>query len=567
MQRLRLSEHVQIARLSFDRQRRLAASRIKRSALMRWRYAAPEVDDLLIIPRDLRGADPSFIGEIEAGHFGLSGAAARLNGQSPFAVPAPSAAWESDLHGFGWLRHLSAAESPRAADAAHRLVADWLERGGNQHVVGSQPEVAARRLIAWIAHAPLLLETAEDAGYNATLDSLGDQFVDLLASWPDAVDGFPRLLCLSALLYGTLCIAGFDHLRGTIEADLSAELQRQIDADGGHSSRSPDVVIDLLLDLLPLRQCYVARDRSPPAALETAIEAMQQMLRFMRLGCGDVARFNGMGVARAEALAVVLAYGAAAPRGKVLLPAGGMARLERGAVTVIMDVGMPPPIEVSTRAHAGCLAFEMSDGFMPVFVNCGAPGPTHGHMLAKARATASHSTLSLGGQSSSRLLRDGQLEGAYGAPPMRRPDVVSASATDIPRGPVTVDASHDGYLERFQLLHHRLVSLNASGSRVDGIDRLGPEGGQLRLPADVPFAVHFHAAPDVQVRPGDVAGTADLTLADGTRWRLAAIGAELSIEDSLHIARSGGPAPSLQIVLRGATFGETEIRWALMRLA
>jgi uncharacterized heparinase superfamily protein len=567
MQRLTISEHAQVARLTLNHQRRSAVSTLRRSPLLRWKFGAPQIDDLLISPHDLRGADPSFASEIATGHFGLGGALAKLGGQSPFAVPAPSAAWERDLHGFVWLRHLNAAADPKATRAAQDLVADWLQRSGARHPVGGLPEVASSRLVAWLCHADVLLDGASDERYNNTLDSLGEQVVTLLATWPEAAAGYPRLHALAALLMATLCIANLEHLHGGIEAQLVAELQHQVNGDGGHISRNPSVVIDLLLDLLPLRQCYSARERSAPIALDLSIERMQGMLQFMRLGCGSVARFNGMACVRPEAVATVLAYAAGSVAHSAIMPSTQMARLERGAVIVLADVGSPPPLEVSGQAHAGCLSFELSVGDCPLFVNGGAPGPAHHTAwVARGRATASHNTLTLGGQSSSKLVRDPRLEDSMGAPPLCAPDDVQAKLTETADGGLMLEASHDGYVERTNLWHHRRIAVSPSGDRVSGLDRLGAPSRQLRLPTDIPFAIHFHLAPTVLVRSGEIAGTADFTLDDGTTWRFAAVGAELSIEESSHLALAGGPARTEQIVLRGATFGETEVQWSLKRL-
>ena len=73
------------------------------------------------------------------------------------------------------------------------------------------------------------------------------------------------------------------------------ELDRQILPDGGHISRNPEALVELLLDLLPLRQCFVARDRAPPKELTDAIDRIMPMLRFFRIGDGTLARFNGCG--------------------------------------------------------------------------------------------------------------------------------------------------------------------------------------------------------------------------------------------------------------------------------
>ena len=80
-------------------------------------------------------------------------------------------------------------------------------------------------------------------------------------------------------------------------ATLVAELRRQILPDGGHISRNPDVLVELLLDLLPLNQCFAARGRKSPPQLVEALARLLAMLRFLRLGDGMLARFNGVGAA------------------------------------------------------------------------------------------------------------------------------------------------------------------------------------------------------------------------------------------------------------------------------
>jgi uncharacterized heparinase superfamily protein len=129
-----------------------------------------------------------------------------------------------------------------------------------------------------------------------------------------------------------------------------------------------------------------------------------------------------------------------------------------------------------------------------------------------------------------------------------------------------LDAHHDGYLGRFQVLHRRQLWLHASGLKLEGREQLGPRRGDLRLAFDVPFAAHFHLHPEVACSAGARPGTAELTLRDGQRWRFAAEGAQLSIEESIHYADLSGPRPSLQIVLRAACFGESEVRWSMERL-
>ena len=564
--RVTFSERMRISALVADRSRRALVTRALNSPLLRWSHGSPAIDQLLIVPQDLRTADPSFWREIQHGQFGLAGSIADLKGRSPFDFQPPTRAWSRSLHGFGWLRHLQAANTDAASEVARRLATEWTIRHRHATGVASEPAVLARRVISWLSNATLLLEGADRSTYDALLESLGQQLIALSATWRDAPDGVPRLLVLSALTLSDLCVAGRDR---RLEADarlFAGELARQILPDGGHRSRHPGIGVELLLDLLPLRQCFVARGQAVPMALNRSIGRMIAMLRHLRMGDGLLARFNGMGIPSPAALATVLAYDEdeALPAAK-LLPSRYQ-RLERGGTVLIADVGRAPPLMMSSEAHAGCLSFELSAGATLLLVNGGAPGPADADWRAVSRASASHNTLVLGERSSSKIVRHPVLEEILGAPAMRDPGRVDAMISEGEDGSISLEASHDGYLADLGILHHRRLTLDASGGRLAGLDRLAPPKGSLRLARDLPLAIHFHLHPEARVTSIDGARAA--VLASGPeRWRMSADGGALGIEQSIYFADSAGPRETQQIVLRAATFGESELGWTIERLA
>jgi len=562
---LTIAEQTRLARLATDRVRRAAVARLLSSRLLRWRYGAPVADELLIVPQELRTADPSFADEIALGHFGFGGAAAYIGSGSPFELKPPSPEWARELHGFGWLRHLRAAESDEARDQAVDLVIEWIRKHGSRGGVAWEPPVIGRRLISWISNASLLLDDVDQATYDKIADSLGDQLIRLSATWRDAAAGHPRLLSLTALVLADLCVAGHDRHLQEIENAFTEELESQILPDGGHISRNPGVPVELLLDFLPLRQCFAVRDRAAPPALGAAIERMMPHLRILRLGDGSLARFNGMGSPNLDLVATVLTYGDPPASLPGHAPASGYARLARGDTVVIVDVGSPPPLVLAGQAHAGCLSLEMSSGRHPVLVNCGAPGPADQDWRAASRATASHNTLCVGGKSSSRLVLHDLLETLVGAPPIRFPEHVGARIKNAPDGGISLTARHDGYRRRFGLIHRRKLFLDPSGCRLSGTDSLGPMRGKLRLADDVPFAIHFHLHPDVGCSVAPRGARAEIVLLNGERWGFTAEGAQLAVEDSFHCADLSGPRRALQIVLRGACCGESEVKWVLER--
>ena len=559
--RLTAPERLRLLALAVAHVRRGAVGRMRRSRFLRWRYRSPAAEELLLAPPDLRAHDPSFADELAAGNFGLAGAVANLHGRSPFAVAPPSRAWVRELHGFGWLRHLESARSAEIEEIARTLLREWMRRSRGRQNHAWEPEVVARRVISWLSHADLLLEGAERKTYRAALRSLTDQITYLSASWRDAPDGYPRLLALIALVAADLCIAGHDPQLAQSERLLTAELERQIDPDGGHISRNPWTLVDLLLDLLPLRRCFAARTREPPPALNAAIARLTEMVHHLRLGDGLLARFNGVGGEGHDALITLLAYDTTKTAAGLALRSG-YGRLERGSTIVLIDAATPPPIELAGAACAGCLSFELSTGKELLLVNGGAPGPADIASTGRARATASHNTLCLGDRSSARLIRDPRLERQIGGAAIRYPDHASCTVRETDGG-VEVEASHDGYGRSLGLLHIRSIKLDAAGTTLEGVDRLAAARSTVRLAWDTPFAIHFHLHPAAEARLGPSPDTADLLLESGEVWRLTVTGAAVSIEESRYFADPVGPLRAQQVVLRGRCYGAAEVFWTI----
>ena len=172
------------------------------------------------------------------------------------------------LLGFGWLRHLRAAESGITRANARALVDEWIalqgslapdRPGGRRSWRGASSPGSARR--RWSCTTPTCSSIAASCAASRARSAI--------CATPrcEARDGVPRLQALIALTYAALCMAGqARHMRSATK-QLVDELERQILPDGGHISRNPGALIELLLDLLPLRQAFAARNIAPPPQL------------------------------------------------------------------------------------------------------------------------------------------------------------------------------------------------------------------------------------------------------------------------------------------------------------
>lgn len=549
-----------------------------------WSAVPARIERLILVPVDLETPDRGFVDEIAAGQLALGGLVVDIGRMSPFAIEAAPERWAAALNGFRWLAHLRNGE-PRDVALSRRLVGEWLVRNRRPAAtIAWRADVMASRISAWLASAHLVLDGADPAFYRDVLASLGAQARHLDSQRPKLPQGRLRVDALVAVLLTGLAAGGSERHLTRLERELERELEAQVLADGCHRDRNPGTVLELLLRLLPLRECIVASGREVPAQLGDTIRRMTQFLARMELGDGTLMRVNGMGRTPRDLLSAVLS--SAMPmsggdlRGKPeeadRLPASGLVRIEAGQTVLLVDAGGVPPAPFAAAAHAGTLAFEMSVGSRSLLRNCGVAEHAGAAERTMARATACHNTLVLDARSSSRLAEparagvsaSGALIGlGRVAATLAREAGADGEGVDGAMGGGTVlTASHEGYLASHGLVHTRRLRLSDDGRRLDGTDALAPARGVLRLAWDVPFAIFFHVAAGVDVATRGDGCSADLVLDDGERWRLEVEGARLSVEASVDFTAVAGPLATRQLVLRGACPGETRIEWRLERV-
>lgn len=517
------------------------------------------------IPPLVKG-NPALAAEIYRGRFHLAGTLVDAQNRIVFELAPPTEAFAASLHGFGWLMHLEAASRELPRVQARGLVGDWMGMSARHHPVARRLDVASRRLIAWIQHGPFLLHNADAGFHEAFMASLGRQATQLMNAIRLAPSGRNRLDAAIALAYAATALGGLESVRANLLERLSRELEQQILPDGGHISRNPAVLVELLLDLLPLRDAIERTSCELPHGLVAAIERMLPLLRFFLHGDGGLAGFNGVTDRMAGAARAIVDADAVHGRPITLAPHVGYARLGHGRATVIADIGRPPAIGLNPGAQAGPLAFEFSDGPHRIVVNCGNSRLIDPRWAAASRCTAAHSTAILGERSSCLVVANRVTEKLFGSPLLFGPRTVEGALQSHPGGTI-LEARHDGYAAAYGYGHERRLYLASDGADLRGEDRFAPSPDGRTTDPETGFAVRFHLHPSVKVTMARDGASVVLLLPNRTGWRFCARGARLEVADSVYLLGQAAPRRTRQIVLTGTVGAEgTAVKWAFKRI-
>ena len=544
---------------------RTVAHRFHASIFYRWRYAGTVPERLLIAPIDLRTADPTVALDIYAGRWVFFGEGVDVEGFSVFDAEPPNQEWSRQLHSFGWLRHLRATDMTLSRSNARSLIDEWIRFSGRHDPVAWDPDIMAQRISAWLSQTPLVLDGCDYAFYRRFLRSLTRQVRHLRRVAYDGAPGLPRLRVMIALAAAALSMSDQPRFLRQAARRLDLELVNQILPDGGHVSRNPGAILAAMIDLLPLRQAFAARGTHPSRILVSAIDRMMPMLRFFRQGDGSFAHFNGISDTATDQLATVLAYDDSRAALPASAPRSGYQRIDAGTTTVIVDVGRPPPIEFSTVAHAGCLSFEMSVGHQRLIVNCGVPSPNSTSLRRLARTTAAHSTATVNDTSSCRFLTRTTIGDWLGEAVVAGPTRVDVDRQAVP-GATVLAMRHNGYVERYRIVHERFLSLSEQGDRLEGTDSfVSPSGAPVGRGGKDTYAIRFHLYANVRATP--VAHAVLLELPNGESWEFETDAGELVVEESILMSDTRGNRQTDQLVIYGRIQRDPVVNWRLHRTA
>lgn len=512
-------------------------------------------------------ADDPFLGDLDRGAALLDGDLMFRNERVPIDRlnldrPRFTTAFADHLHSFAWLRDLSSV-APRvtAVPIAETLMLQWLAAHGDKV---SEPawraDLWGRRLLFWIAHAPLILSSTDLVYRSRVLNTIarGARHLDRVA--PRAPAGIGAICAWNGVLAAGLVIPGGDPRRAFGETGLARALATGLFSDGGTIGRSPAEQLDAVTMLTMLREIYAARRIDPPVFLTDALTQMVAALLGVCHGESGLSCWQGSGPVSGDMIADIVAATGVRTRPLRHARDWGYQRLAAGRTIVIVDAAPPPIARLSDEGCASTLAFELSDAGQRIVVNCGgakAAWLTLPPELGRAlRTTAAHSTVVLADSNSTAIHADGSLGKGVNTVDLARQETDAISR---------IEASHDGYTKRTGFLHRRVMTLSSDGRDLQGEDMLLPSGRRRR--GDTPFVARFHLAPGIEIAPTADGQGAFLRIPDGGPvWQFRCKGATLSVEESLWIDPAGRPATTFQLVLSGTTpAGGHDFSWRFHR--
>jgi uncharacterized heparinase superfamily protein len=515
---------------------------------------------LVAVPRDHVPGDRLRGEALLSGRLAV-GSEVLMLGDLDFARVGAEGPMAERLQGFSWLRDLSAAASRESgARVAEAIAGRWLLAHGTRVDEAWAPHLWGERILFWAAYAPYILSSTDGGYRSALLNTLARGARHLDSSADKAAPGLKRVTAWCGVIAAGLLVQGGVSRVARGEAGLARALALSQFDDGGFVSRSPFEQVQLVDRLGLLRACYFAAKQTLPEGIEQAAAAALAALHGVTMGDGALSSWQGCNPGETGRLTALIEGCGLRARPLRQARGWGYQRISALGTIIVLDAAPPPPQKMVAQGSASTLAFEMSDGPQRLVVNCGGPGPLPTDLSAELvqglRTTAAHSTLVLADTNSTNILPDGSLGKGVEDVAIDRTEDNDASR---------LEASHDGYVRAFGLIHKRSLMLGNDGKELRGLDQLIAKG-RKKIRESAAYAVRFHLAPGIEVTITADGMGAILRSKGAPPWNFRCRGGSLTTEESLWIDGRGQPRRTTQLAVVGevSSLGG-EIGWQFRR--
>ncbi len=450
--------------------------------------------------------------------------------------------WLSSMHGFDMLRDLKSIGGDRARHHARYLISDWLEQYSKWHPLAWRHDIMSRRIVHWLSCYSTFCASADESFSIPVLESLKKQSKYLTKN----VKGYDLLYSAKALIYAGIALGHQSWCNQSLVL-MKKEISSDILIDGGHKTRSPEKHLVFLQNLLDIRSALNTANIELPDTLQHTIKKMTPVLRCLRQNDGGLSIFHGGGESKGSLCDMVLGQSGISGRPAKALGAMGYDRLTQGRTTIVMDTGSV----TNEQKYTGLLAFEFSSGKDRIVVNCGA-WAGHPSWQEALYSTAAHSTITV---EKTNAINKGRQAPAIESIKVQK-------SREEQKGINIIEASHDGYLQRFGTTHRRSLILKNNGATLQGSD-------VLSTLQNTNFAVRFHLHPSISTSTINNGSKILLRTQSGQGWEFFCDNYQAILEESVYVSDKHCDAPrrSQQITINGTTNeNETEITWLFKRI-
>ena len=457
--------------------------------------------------------------------------------------------WNDKLNSFDWIKDVRAVGTNKARIFLRNSILEWLKKNKNWNENSWKKDVLAKRITNLLSNLSFFFNTAGEEFQIKVAKNLNKQAMYLLNTFNEKKLKKNEIYKVKASILASLSFENLNNNLSFSLKKLEEIISNHINNDGMHYLRSPSEHFNFLCSLLDIKN-YLGTFRIPiPKELNNKISQMASIIKFFRLGNGQLAVFNSYEFIDSNLIERTIKRANSKIKIPSCLNESGFQRVSENRLILIMDCGTPS-IE---KTHAGALSFELSHGSEKIVVNCGSPHVNNKKWSDAMRSTAAHSTLAIDEINSSDIFFEKDTT-------TRIANVHSQRQEN--EGGYWINATHSGYEKLFGLIHKRNIHIDGKNLIIRGKDCFKRSNHQTPLLGNPKkFFLRFHIHPSVKLSVTGSKKKVVLKLNNDLGWEFICSLPKIQIKEGIYLGGNKLVERNNHILISDELSFDKEIKW------
>ena len=457
-----------------------------------------------------------------------------------------------NLNNFFWLYSIDLKSSKETTQS---IIEDWIDKNKDYNFRSWEFDILSKRIISWISNSKLTYEDG-DENYKKKFNFFVRKQVNHLRNETNRsklVDD--KLIGCTAIILAGLCYQDDSYLSNGLEL-LKKFINYSLDNESFPKSRSFRQLVFYIKYLVLIRELFKDSQKEIPEYLDEAIYYLGQAYKLFLQDTNKSLLFNGNNEMDNNEFDNYLKnhdYKFNSKKNEI----GGYVYLKNNKNLIIFDTGSPPEKKFSQNYQSGTFSFEFFYLDSKIITNSGYFQKNKHQLNSISRSSVAHSTLIIDNNSISKFSRD-----RFGR------DYTDSSLKIFDKKILfekkfwNIEASHDGYLKNYGVIHNRKLEFFPENFLLKGTDTLIKKKNFKTTN----FEIRFHLPPGSKVIK-TIDGKSILIEVENSGWKFNCSENIIDYETGLYFGKKNNYTENNNFFIKGlAKNGDQKIFWEMTKI-
>ena len=457
------------------------------------------------------------------------------------------------LNNFFWFFSLDLKSSKKTTQS---VISNWINNNYRYNQKSWEFDITSKRIISWLSNHQLTYEDSEKE-YRIKFDhSIQKQTNHLLNEIKNSIKFENKMIgCAAIILTGLAYQNNEKYLSNGLNL-LKKIINSSIDNQGFPKSRSIKQLTFYLKYFIIIREWFKESQNTVPEYIDETIYYLGLSYAFVWQNIKHDILFNGNNISNNNEFDQYLKrFGYKFKNENKEI--AGYAILKNKKIVLAMDIGTSPSKNFSKDYQSGALSFEIISNGKKLISNSGYFTNKNNKLNILSKSTALQSTLIIEDHSSCSFKE------------IKKSDYVIDKGLKITKKNIIfednywkISATHDGYSQKFNLIHEREVEFYPEQMKFVGFDKIL----RKNLNQNIKFDIRFHLDPNTKVMKTQDNKSILIELEE-EGWKFNCDNFDINIDNGLYLGNENSYKENQNIFISGMTNKlDQTIKWMITKL-